>query len=87
MDLRRLEIFHELLRDSVWERYKLLPQVSALSATLLVVATFGENLLPLTICVRVLLIVLLVFIPISLIGYLYEFEQAEEHAKKYRKDW
>lgn len=82
MNLKRLEIFHQLLHDSVFERYKLLPQISALSATLLVVATFNEKLLPLTNCVRILLIILLVLIPISLIGYLWELERAEEHAHK-----
>ena len=82
MSLKRLEIFHELLRDSVWERYKLLPQISALLATLLVVATFNEKLLPLTNYVRALLVILLVLIPISLIGYLWELERAEKHAYK-----
>jgi len=80
MNLKRLEVFHQLLHDSVFERYKLLPQISALSATLLVVATFNEKLLPLTNCVRVLLIILLALIPISLIGYVWELKRAEEHS-------
>ena len=46
MNLKLLEIYHESLRGAVWERYKLLPQISALSATLLVVATFNKELLP-----------------------------------------
>lgn len=82
MNLKRLEIFHQLLRNSVFERYKLLPQISALSATLLIVATFNEKLLPLTNYVRVLLIILLALIPISLIGYLWELERAEKHSFK-----
>lgn len=82
MNLKRLEIFHQLLHDSVFERYKLLPQISALSATLLIVATFNEKLLPLTNYVRALLIVLLALIPISLIGFLCELERAEEHASE-----
>ena len=82
MNLKRLEIFHQLLHDSVFERYKLLPQISALSATLLVVATFNQELLPLTNCVRFLLIILLVLIPISLVGYLWELERAEKHASE-----
>jgi len=82
MNLKRLEVFHQLLHDSVFERYKLLPQISALSATLLVVATFNEKLLPLTNYVRVLLIILLALIPISLIGYVWELKRAEEHSSE-----
>lgn len=82
MNLKRLEVFHQLLYDSVFERYRLLPQVSALSATLLVVATFNEKLLPLTNCVRALLIILLTLIPISLIGYVWELKRAEEHSSE-----
>lgn len=82
MNLKRLELFHQLGYDSVFERYKLLPQISALSATLLVVATFNEKLLPLTSCVRVLLIILLALIPISLTGYLWELKRTEEHSSK-----
>ena len=80
MNLKRLGIFHQLLHDSVFERYKLLPQISALSATLLVVATFNEKLLPLTNCVRVLLIILLALIPVSLISYVWELKRAEGHS-------
>ena len=83
MNLKRLEIFHNLLHDSVFERYKLLPQISALSATLLVVATFNnEKLLPLTSYIRVLLIILLALIPISLIGYIWELKCTEEHSSE-----
>lgn len=82
MNLKRLEVFHQLLHDSVFERYKLLPQISALSATLLVVATFNEKLLPLTNCVRVSLIILLILIPLSLTGYLWELKRAEEHSSE-----
>ena len=82
MNLKRLEIFHQSLRDAVLERYKLLPHISALSATLLVVATFNEKLLPLTGCVRILLIILLALIPISLIGYVLELKHAEEHSSE-----
>ena len=82
MDLERLKVYHELLNTAVWERYKLLPQISALAATLLVVATFNERILPLTNCVRFLLIAFLVLIPVSIIGYLVALHQAEKHAEK-----
>ncbi len=82
MDLKRLEVFHQLLHDSVFERYKLLPQISALSATLLVIATFNKKLIPITNCVRVLLIILLALIPVSLIGYIWELKRTEEHSSE-----
>lgn len=68
--------------NTVWERFKLLPQISALSATLLIVATFNKKILPLTHLVLVLLMVLLILIPISLIGYLVELRKSEDHARK-----
>ncbi len=82
MDIERLRVYHELLNTAVWERYKLLPQVSALAATLLVVATFNESILPLTNCVRFLIAAFLLLIPISIIGYLAALHQAEKHAQK-----
>ncbi|HBB56507.1 TPA: hypothetical protein DCZ57_00540 [Patescibacteria group bacterium] len=82
MNLERLRVYHELLNMAVWERYKLLPQISALAATLLVVATFNERILSLTNYVRFLLVAFLVLIPVSIIGYLVALHQAEKHAKK-----
>ena len=82
LNLKRLEVFSHLLHDSVFERYKLLPQISALSATLLVVATFNESLVPLTNFVRVLLIILLTLIPVSLIGYIFEISRSEKHSSE-----
>ena len=76
----RLKIYHELLMNSVWERFKLLPQISALSATLLIVATFNERILILTPGVLILLIILLSLIPLSLIGYMVELRENENHA-------
>jgi len=82
MKLERLKIYFGLLNTAVWERYKLLPQISALMATLLVIATFNENVLPLTSCVRFLIIIFLILIPISIIGYLITLYRGEEIAKK-----
>ncbi len=82
MDLERIRVWSETLMTAVWERYKLLPQISALVATLLIVATFREELLPLTNCVRFLIVAFLMLILVSVIGYLIALYQAEEHAKK-----
>jgi magnesium-transporting ATPase (P-type) len=86
MNTERLKVYYELLSTTVWERYKLLPQISALAATLLIVATFNEKVIPLTNCVRLLIIFFLLLIPVSIIGYLVVLYQAENHAKKKIKD-
>jgi len=86
MNLERLKIYYELLSTAVLERYKLLPQISALAATLLIVATFNEKVIPLTNCVRLLIIFFLLLIPVSIVGYLVALYQAENHARKKIKD-
>ncbi len=82
LNLRRHAVYAEMVKNAVWERYKLLPSISSLAATLLVVATFNENLLQLTDFVKILLAILLLLIPTSLIGFLYELNASEDHAYK-----
>ena len=55
----RRKLYGDLLLKVVWERYKLLPQISVLAATLLIVATFNEKVIPLTNFVRLLIILFL----------------------------
>lgn len=78
---KRFENFRDVLMHAVRERYNLLPQISALAATLLVIATFTD-VIQLTAFVRFLLILLLLLIPLSLIGYLAVLNQEEERAKR-----
>lgn len=78
---KRLDNFRDVLMHAVRERYNLLPQISALAATLLVIATF-TNVIQLTSFVRFLIVVLLLLIPVSLWGYLIALNQEEERAKK-----
>lgn len=47
-----------------------LPVISAIAAALLIVATFNNNLLPLTTAVKVLISILMLIVPISLLFYL-----------------
>jgi type IV secretory pathway TrbL component len=56
----------ESLKYSVREMWKLLPSISALSAMLLIIATFNKELIPLTFSVKLLLTILLILIPIGL---------------------
>jgi len=58
-----------LLHTSIHARMGMLPSISALCATLLVLATFNNGLLPLNNIVKMLLSVLLVIIPIALFFY------------------
>ena len=80
--MERLKIFSELGSQAVWERYKTLSTVSSLAATLLVVATFNENLIAITSVTKFLLTVLLSLIPICLIGFLYELHRSEVHSRQ-----
>ncbi|MFA4890294.1 MAG: hypothetical protein WC587_01520 [Candidatus Paceibacterota bacterium] len=86
INLERIKVYYELLITAVWERYKLLPQISALAATLLIIATFNEKVILLTNRVRFLIIIFILLIPISIIGYLVALHQAENHAKKKIKE-
>lgn len=79
----------EVLFTAIRERFKVLPTISALAATLLVVATFNGELIPITTFVKIILAILLLIIPISLFGYLWELKKAEDKAvlwfEKYSK--
>jgi len=82
LNLERVKNYSSLLMNAVWERYKLLSQISVLASALLIVATFNEAIIPLTNCVRTLLVIFLLLMPISLIGYLLAIHRAEQHAIK-----
>jgi hypothetical protein len=56
----------ESLTYSVKEIWKLLPNISALSAMLLIIATFNKELVPLNFSVKILLSILLILIPLGL---------------------
>ena len=73
----------EILFTSIRARFKVLPTISALAATLLVVATFNPELISVTTFVKVILAILLSIIPISLFGYLWELKIAEDKAVKW----
>lgn len=73
----------EILFTAIRGRFKILPTVSALAATLLVVATFNSELIPITDFVKIILAILLSVIPASLFGYLLELKMAEDKAVKW----
>lgn len=79
----QFKVQKEILFTAIRERFKILPTLSALSATLLVVATFNPELISVTILVKVILAILLLIIPISLFGYLFELKDAEDKAREW----
>jgi len=72
----------QLYKDAVLGRLKILPVISSLSASLLIIATFNPNLIPLNNFVRVLLSFLLLLIPIPIYLYLKELNEGGLEAKK-----
>lgn len=79
----QFRLHKEILFTAIRERFQALPTISALAATLLVVATFNPELILVTTFVKVLLAILLSIIPISLFGYLWELKMAEDKAIKW----
>jgi len=61
--------YQTLLQSAVNYRMGLLPFVAGISATLLVVATFNNELIPLDNTIRFVLSILFVIIPMSLLFY------------------
>ena len=61
-----LKIHLDSLKQIIIEKFDILSTISGLVATLLVIATFNEKLLQITLFVKVLLAILLAIMPISL---------------------
>lgn len=78
----RFKVHSELLNWSVRQKFNTLSVISALAATLLIVATFNSELIGLSNIVRILLSILLLLIPASLWALIYELYEAEKCAMK-----
>ena len=72
IDFEFLKIQMDSLHTSVRSKLAIVPQIAALSATVLVIATFSDELLQITGLFKASLSVLLALIPISLLFYLIE---------------
>ncbi len=72
----QIKEYAELANWAIRTRFETLSTVSALAATLLIVATFNDKLIVLDNAVRVLLSVLLIITPGSLWGLFYETSKA-----------
>lgn len=82
----QIKIHAELLNWAIRERFSMLSTVSALASTLLIVATFNNELIILDNFVRALLSVLLFLIPAGLWGLFYETGEAQKESLKHVKE-
>lgn len=72
-----------LLTNAISNRMQLLPIIAGLSATLLVIASFNDKLIPLNNMVKIVLSILLVIIPLSLFFYNIDLKRAQIKNKEY----
>lgn len=77
----------DILLSSISKRMQVLPSISALAATLLIVATFNEKLLPINLVVKFLLSLLLILIPVSLFFYNEDLKRAQRNSIKLINDY
>ena len=81
-DLELLKIHIDTLKFLLMQKSAILPIISSLSATMLIVATFNKELLPITNNIKFALIALLLLIPLSLIIALSEYYVAIKNTKE-----
>jgi hypothetical protein len=77
-----IESYQNLLSTSIHNRMGLLPLMSGLAATLLVIATFNGNLLILDCLVKIIVSILLAIIPVSLFFYNHDLKLAAKKSKE-----
>lgn len=75
--IKYLEVNTSGLQSAVYARMSILPIVSALSAALLVVATFNEHLIPLNNLSKAIISLLLLSIPLALRVYNYDLKKTQ----------
>lgn len=79
-----IEPFLNLFNSAVTEKMKIIPSLSAISATLLIVATLNPDLMPIDIIpAKIIISVLLLLIPFSLIIHVLEMEKTARKALEY----
>ena len=81
--LEYIKIFVGNFTDSVRRRMEILPSVSALAAMLLIIATFGDKIIPFNSTIKFLLSLLLLVIPFSLYFYNFDLKDAQKKNLEY----
>lgn len=83
LEIGRINLHLETLRQSIWKRYEIVATTSTLATAILVIATFNPQLISLSLyATKILVAVLLAIIPISLIDYSIKLSQATNSALK-----
>ncbi len=79
MNLERLRNYKDALYAVIIERYKILPLISTLSAALVGLIIQGTDFVKIKIVAFISFIALLILIPISVFGILYQLGRDAEH--------
>ena len=82
-----LKSFTDLVTKNIADRMRTLPTIASLFATLLIVATFNLQLLPLNAEVKILISIVMLLVPLSLFFYLINLIAAEKSGIKYFEAW
>lgn len=75
---KMLEYNLTILREIINDRIGILPTISGLTATLLIIATFNEKLLKITLEIKILIATLLLLMPVSLFFHLLSLKMGED---------
>ena len=78
-----INMYLNIVKDATYIRMGLLPTISGLFTTFLVIATFNEKLIPLDNTVRVILSILIAFIPLSLYIYNFDLKKSGQKGEEY----
>ena len=78
-----LDTYLNIVKTATYTRMGLLPSISGLFTTFLVIATFSEKLIPLDNTVRVLLCILIILTPLSLWAYNFDLKRAGRKGKAF----
>jgi len=79
MNLERLRNYKDALYAVILERYKILPLISTLSAALVGLVIQGTDFVKIKSIAFISFIILLVLIPLSMFGILYQLGRDAEH--------
>ena len=82
MNLERLKNYKDVFYLVILERYKILPLISTLSAALVGLIMQGTDFVKIKSLALISFIVLLILIPLSVFGILYQLERDAERLKK-----
>jgi len=72
-----------IIKDATYIRMGLLPTISGLFATFLVLATFNEKLIPLDNTIRIILSILILLTPLSLYVYNHDLKKSGQKGKEF----